>query len=211
MIHQRRPPQSRYFKRHFPNWGAPNKAVYHFFISTLFLNTLIFGPFIYLINQNFNFFQGLAIDSSPTLLTHLDREQTWFNILSFTLLVIFAVTNWWFAMKILRNFRGQMHALDRHLRHLIRGEWFTPPLKVRKNDDFKDVVEQYGYFYKSLQAMTKAEVHLLEKMKIDPSQRETYTIWKTLLQQKKARLGHEEIMSENARAAEFSHHWKKSV
>lgn len=210
MIHQRRPPQIGNLKRHFPKWEKSNISIYNFLISTSLMIILIGGPLIYLSNENFNFFQKLSVDSSPSLLFHLEREQVWFNIISTFLLASIAFGNWWFAFKLIRNFRGQVNAFDRHLKHLIRGEWSVPPLRFHENDDFKELVDQYGYFYKSVQAMTKGEIQLLEKMKIDPSQRENYILWKTLLQQKKSRLGYEEIINENASAITSSIYWKRA-
>lgn len=209
MIHQRRPPNKGFSKRRFPKWEHSNKSVY-FLVSTSLLIILICSPFIYFSNENFRFFQNLAVETSPSLLAHLEREQLWFNILATFLLSTLCGANWWFAIKLVGSFRGQVNSFDRHLKHLIRGEWFVPPLRVREKDDFKDLVEQYGYFYKSLQAMTKAEIQILEKMKIDPSQRENYTLWKMLLQQKKSRLGYEEIVTENSHAASSSLYWKRA-
>lgn len=210
MINQRRPPHISYIKRRFPKWEKNNRSVYFFLASTLTMTTLASAPFIYFANENFLFFQKLAFDASPSLLAHLEREQVLFNISASILFLALWISNWWFAKNFVNNFQGQVHSFDRHLKHLIRGEWFTPPLRVREKDDFKDLVEQYGYFYKSLQAMTKSEIHILEKMKIDPSQRENYTLWKMLLQQKKSRLGYEEIMTENANAANSSAYWKRA-
>lgn len=210
MIHQRRPPRISYLKRRFPKWEKNHRSVYYFLASSTATLLFLCGPFIYFTNENFQLFQKLALESSPSLLVHLEREQMLFNIIIFILFLSLAMSNWWFANKFVKNFQGQVHSFDRHLKHLIRGEWFTPPLRVRENDDFKDLVEQYGYFYKSIQAMTKAEIQMLEKMKIDPSQRENYILWKMLLQQKKSRLGYEEIINENANAATSSIHWNRA-
>jgi hypothetical protein len=210
MIHQRRPPNIGYLRRRFPKWEMSNKSVYTFLISTALLIILICAPFIYLANENFRFFQSLALGTSPSLIAHLEREQLWFNVLTCFLLVSIYLANWWFALRLVRNFHGQINSFDRHLKHLIRGEWFTPPLRVRESDDFKGLIEQYGYFYKSIQAMTKAEIQILEKMKIDPSERENFTLWKMLLQQKKSRLGYEEIVTENANAVTSSLYWKRA-
>jgi hypothetical protein len=210
MIHQRRPPQFGYLKRRFPKWETSHHSVYSFLLSISVSVLLISSPFIYLANQNFRFFQNLSMEKSPSLLTHLEREQLWFNVLTGFLLIALCIANWWFASKLVRNFRSQVRAFDRHLKHLIRGEWSIPSLRVRENDDFKDLVDQYGYFYKSLQAMTKAEIQLLEKMRSDPSHRENYNVWKQLLQQKKSRLGYEEIVNENSHAATSSLYWRRT-
>lgn len=209
MIHQRRPPQTGYLKRRFPKWEKSNKSIYYFFVSTSILILMTCLPFVFLTNENYYFFQSLAVDTSPSLLGHLEREQLWFNIAATTTLLALCFANGWFAVKLVHNFRSQVHAFDRHLKHLIRGEWFVPALRIRENDDFKDLAEQYGYFYKSLQAMTKAEIQILEKMNLDPSQRENYTLWKMLLQQKRSRLGYEEVITENVTAANSSVFWKR--
>ena len=209
MIHQRRPPKIGSLKRRFPKWESASKSISYFLFATTILFIFLASPFLYYSNQNFEFFKTLALEKSPTLLSHIEREQIWFNILTFVLLTSLCLTNWYFATRFVRNFRGQVQSFDRHLKHLIRGEWYTPALRVRHNDDFKDLVEQYGYFYRSLQAMTKAEIQLLEKMNIDPSQRENYIVWKTLIQQKKSRLGNDEIIIENSIAIESSNYWKR--
>lgn len=210
MIQQRRPPQIGYLKRRFSKWEKKNKSTLYFFLSTMGILVSVSFPFVFFANENFMFFQNLALESSPSLISHLEREQIWFNILYFITIVSIGFSHWWFTKKFVSNFNGQVQSFDRHLKHLIRGEWFTPPLRVREKDDFKELVEQYGYFYKSLQALTKSEIQLLEKMKIDPSQRENYTLWKMLLQQKKARMGYEEIISENNQALNSSSYWKRA-
>lgn len=210
MIHQRRPPHIGYLKRRIPKWEKNNNTVLFYVTSTLLMFLLITSPFVYFANENFKFFQSLAVDSSPSLLSHLEREQLLFNLTYILISSFITINHWWFVNKYIRNFRGQVQAFDRHLKHLIRGEWFTPPLRVREKDDFKNLAEQYGYFYKSLQAMTKSEIQILEKMKIDPSQRENFTLWKMLLQQKKSRLGYEEIINENTNASNSSVHWNRS-
>lgn len=210
MIHQRRPPKISYIKRRFPKWEKNNHNVIFYSAYTTLMFLSISSPFVYFANENFKFFQNLSLDSSPTLLSHLEREQILFNLMYLFIVVFITFSNWWFINKFVKNYQGQVHSFDRHLKHLIRGEWFTPPLRVREKDDFKNLVEQYGYFYKSLQAMTKSEIQMLEKMKIDASQRENYTIWKMLLQQKKSRLGHEEIINENTQASHSSNHWNRT-
>lgn len=209
MINQRRPPNLGSLRRRFPKWEYSSKPIYFFLASTAVLLTFLTVPFIYLGNENFRFFQNLALDMSPTLLSHLEREQIWFNILTTTFICSILLGNWWFSIKLVNSFRGQAQAFDRHLKHLIRGEWYIPPLRVREKDDFKNLVEQYSYFYKSIQAMTKAEIQLLERMKINPTERENFNLWKTLLQQKKSRLGYEEIVTENSHAANSTLYWKR--
>lgn len=210
MINQRRPPKISYIKRRFPKWEKRNHSAIFYSLCTTLMFISVSCPFVYYANENFKFFQTLSLEKSTSLLTHLEREQLLFNIMYLFISIFVTFSHWWFINKLSKNYQGQVHSFDRHLKHLIRGEWFTPPLRVREKDDFKNLVEQYGYFYKSLQAMTKSEIQILEKMKIDPSQRENYTLWKTLIQQKKSRLGHEEIMSENTQASFSSHHWNRT-
>lgn len=189
MIHYRRPFSHGSNRQRKAEKTGPSKTVLMFFFSTALILAAFFIPFFYIANQNFSFFQDLALNTSPSLIQHLEREQLWFNTILIGLLAGLIFSNFWFAHKLVKQLRSQVASFDRHLKHLIRGDWHIPQLKIREKDEFKILVEQYGYFYRSLQAMTKSEIQILEKMKIDPANREAYTLWTMLLTQKRSRLG----------------------
>ena len=82
---------------------------------------------------------------------------------------------------------------------LMLGQWNVPDYPIPEEDDFRDLSMTYDYFYRSLKANTETELKLLEKLSIDPQNREAYAAWKHLLSEKRSRLGIQEefITSEN--------------
>ncbi|MNL44819.1 hypothetical protein D3C87_1674190 [compost metagenome] len=85
------------------------------------------------------------------------------------------------------------------MHQLMLGQWHIPDYAMPVDDDFRDLSMTYDYFYRALKANTETELKLLEKLSIDPSNREAYAAWKQLLSEKRARLGIEEefILNEN--------------
>jgi hypothetical protein len=73
-----------------------------------------------------------------------------------------------------------------------------------EDDDFRDLSMTYDYFYRSLKANTEAELKLIEKLTIDPQNREAYAAWKSLMTIHRARLGIEEGFVTNENVAEMS-------
>lgn len=146
-------------------------------------------PAAYFLNQNYSLIKELAFDHAPTLLDHLEREVLWLNMF----MVISALSSLSFVFVIAIKLTGRLIApmmlMQRHLKKLSLGEWSTPDLTTRDMDDFKDVVSAYNYFYNSLKANTEAELKTLEKLAIDPDNREAYAAWKTLLMKKRQMLG----------------------
>lgn len=154
-------------------------------------------PTAYFLNQNYSLLKDLAYDYAPGLLDHLEREVMWLNMF----MVISAASSLGFVFIISLKLTGRliapMQLMQRHLKKLSVGAWNTPDLTTRDMDDFKDVVSAYNYFYSSLKANTEAELKTLEKLSIDPDNREAYAAWKTLLMKKRQMLGIETKVDTN--------------
>lgn len=166
-------------------------------------------PVIYWLNQNYEFFKSLSLSKTPSLFRHLEREQIWINTLMGFNLLALILLNVWLVRRLIEKFEGPARAIERHLKKLIRGEWKTPELKTRESDELKLLVEEYNYFYKTLQTLTLNEIKALESIRIDRSQRDSYSWWYQLLQQKKARMGYADIADENVLAASSSLYWRR--
>jgi hypothetical protein len=156
------------------------------------------GPVLYYLNQNYNIFMDLAYDQHSTLIEHLEREVIWLN--AFILIGGIGVLCGcvFLGFQVTTKMVGPIFAVESHLKKLTKGYWAIPELKGRHGDEFKDFVNTYSYFYKSLRANTEAEIKLLKKLSIDPNNREAYTAWKELIRLKSELIGLRESSIETA-------------
>ncbi len=156
-------------------------------------------PSYFFINQNYNLFTSLAYDTHPHLVQHLEREVTWLRIfLAASFLFLTGVTLL-LSIRMTRNLLSPLIMMEKHMHKLMLGQWNVPDYPIPEEDDFRDLSMTYDYFYRSLKANTETELKLLEKLSIDPQNREAYAAWKHLLSEKRSRLGIQEefITSEN--------------
>lgn len=156
-------------------------------------------PSFFFVNQNFDLFKSLAYDTQPNLIQHLEREVTWLRVfLSASFLFLTGVTLF-LSIRMTRNLLSPLVKMEKHMHQLMLGQWDIPDFHVPEDDDFRDLSMTYDYFYRALKANTEMELKLLEKLSIDPQNREAYAAWKQLLGEKRARLGIKEefITNEN--------------
>jgi hypothetical protein len=167
---------------------------------TLFLVTavtgstlLFFAPAYYFIKQNYDLFVNLAYDTHPALVTHLEREVVWlavFMVLSLGLIIGLSLL---IGLRMTKNVLAPLVQMEKHMKELMYGNWHIPDYKMSSEDDFRDLSMTYDYFYRSLKANTEAELKLIEKLSIDPQNREAYAAWKNLIVIKRSRLGLQEL------------------
>lgn len=156
-------------------------------------------PAFYFINQNYDLFKTLAYDTHPHLVQHLEREVTWLRIfLAASFLFLTGVTLF-LGVRMTKNLLSPLIKMEQHMHKLMLGQWNIPDYSLPEEDDFRDLSMTYDYFYRSLKANTETELKMLEKLSIDPQNREAYAAWKHLLSEKRSRLGipEEFITSEN--------------
>jgi hypothetical protein len=163
---------------------------------TLFLMTaviggimLFFAPAYYFINQNYTLFTRLAYDTQPALVTHLEREMVWLGVFMVLSLAIIAGMTLLVGLRLTKNLLAPLMQMEKHMKELTYGHWHIPDYKIVIEDDFRDLAMTYDYFYRSLKANTEAELKLIEKLSIDPQNREAYAAWKNLIMIKRSRLG----------------------
>lgn len=166
-------------------------------------------PVLYWLNQNYEFFKDLSLTKAPSLFHHLEREQIWINALFLVSIVSLLVLNSWLIHRLIGKFEGPARSIEIHLKKLIRGEWKTPELQIRDSDELRGLVDEYNYFYKTLQTLTINEIKTLEKIEVDRRMRDSYSLWYQLLQQKKSRMGYSDIANENIVAASSSLYWRR--
>jgi len=175
-----------------------NKAFqykYTAFLMTAVLGgiLLFFLPAYYFINQNYHLFINLAYDTHPSLVTHLEREVIWLGVFMALSVVFLAAMTITIGLRMTKNLLAPLVQMEKHMKELMYGHWHIPDFKISQDDDFRDLSMTYDYFYRSLKANTEAELKLIEKLSIDPQNREAYAAWKNLMSIKRSRLGISEI------------------
>lgn len=175
-----------------------NKAFqykYTVFLMTAIIGgiLLFFAPAYYFINQNYALFINLAYDTQPALITHLEREVVWLGVFMVVSLGVIASMTLLVGLRMTKNLLAPLVQMEKHMKELMYGHWHIPDYKIDQDDDFRDLAVTYDYFYRSLKANTEAELKLIEKLSIDPQNREAYAAWKNLIMIKRSRLGMQEV------------------
>ncbi len=147
------------------------------------------GPVYYFLNQNYDIFISLAYKTSPEIVENLERERVWINGLLITTLIGIATMSLLFGLKITARIIRPLMVLENHIERLIKGRMDQPELRLREGDEFHELIQSYNYLYKSLKANTLSELEALINFKLDEKQRDTYLIWKQLLETKSKQLG----------------------
>lgn len=182
----RRKPALRVFK--VVNSQYQWKYTWHF-NAFLLLSILIFiGPLWHFQNQNYQVFMTLARDSAPQLLEHLERETFWLIGFSlFSLVSLFVLTTW-VTLRMTSNIIGPLISMERHMWKVTTGDWSSDDFRIRADDDFRELAETYSYLYRSLRAQAASEIKLLERVVVDPSQKDSYNAFMTLMNLKKTQM-----------------------
>lgn len=161
-------------------------------------------PALYFVSQNYNLFVSLAFDIRPGLVEHLERELTWLKVFLGASFVFIAATSLLFSFKMTRNLLSPLIRMEKHMHQLMLGQWNIPDFKIPEEDDFRELSMTYDYFYRSLKAGAETELKLLEKLTIDPQNREAYAAWKQMMDNKRALLGIELGYQSNENVVEMT-------
>jgi hypothetical protein len=152
--------------------------------------TLLFLiPTYYFLVQNYQIFTSLAYDTQPQLVSHLEREVLWLRIFMVVSFFVIAGITLFLGLRMTKNLINPLIQMEKHMRQLMLGQWHISDYKVLEDDDFRDLSVTYDYFHRSLRANTEIELKMLEKLTIDPQNREAYAAWKNLVEIKRSRLG----------------------
>lgn len=182
----RRKPALRVFK--VVNSHYQWKYTWHFNIFLLASILIFLGPLWYFQNQNYQVFMSLARDSAPQLLEHLERETYWLIGFSlFSLISLFVLTSW-VTLRMTSNIIGPLISMERHMWKVTTGDWSSEDFRIRADDDFRELAETYSYLYRSLRAQAASEIKLLERVVVDPSQKDSYNAFMTLVNLKRTQM-----------------------
>lgn len=161
-------------------------------------------PAFYFISQNYQLFISLAFDTRPSLVQHLEREVTWLKAFMCASFLFISGTSLLFCFRMTRNLLSPLVSMEKHMHQLMLGQWNIPDFKIPEDDDFRELSMTYDYFYRSLKANAETELKLLEKLTIDPQNREAYAAWKQLMETKRSLLGIEMGFISNENVVELN-------
>ncbi len=185
----RRKPALRVFR--VVNSSYQWKYTWHFNAFLLASLLIFIGPLWYFQSQNYDVFMKLARESSPRLLEHLERETMWlvgFSI--FSLVSLFVLTTW-LTLRMTSNIIGPLISMERHMWKVTTGDWSSEDFRIRADDDFRELADTYSYLYRSLRAQAASEIKLLERVVVDPSQKDSYNAFVTLMTLKQSQMTRE--------------------
>jgi hypothetical protein len=143
----------------------------------------------YFTQQNEAIFKNLAFDIYPNMVKHIERESSWLLILLVMSLAAIGVSTMWIAKRMTSHLIDPLVEMEKHMRHLIIGEWEKSGYRFSESKDFKDLSITYDYLLNTLKSVTEQELEMLSRMRLDPHDKETFHIWSELINQKRKRLG----------------------
>lgn len=140
------------------------KFTRYIFIVSILSSLVFLIPTMYFINQNYDIFIGLADTFAPDIANHIASERFGFNIV-FPVLFLANIAFWLIYTKnMTAKIVGPAKILRNHLRLLTRGDYTLPPVQLRDDDEFKDLIQTYNYFYSLMRVQNEKELSDLKKV-----------------------------------------------
>lgn len=204
VIEPQRVPHGHGPKRFILNKAFQYKYCWYMITAVAGGAILFLLPAYYFITQNYELFKSLAYDVQPQLVEHLEREVTWLQVFLGVAFAFITGVTLFLSIRMAKNLLSPLVTMEKHMHQLMLGQWNIPDYHIPDEDDFRDLSMTYDYFYRSLKANTETELRLLEKLSIDPQNREAYAAWKNLLTIKRSRLGIKEEFISNESVVELS-------
>lgn len=141
------------------------KYTHYILIMAALSSSVFLFPALYLTNQNYNIFFDLADILSPSMAQYIDKERLTLNI-AFAVLFLCNLIFWFvFSKKMTAKIAGPVKILRNHIRLFGRGDFSLQPLKIREDDEFRELVNTYNYLFILLQVQNKQELEELKKVR----------------------------------------------
>ncbi|MBC86520.1 MAG: hypothetical protein CL677_05010 [Bdellovibrionaceae bacterium] len=163
---------------------------YTFFVSGIVLLAIacVFIPSFYFLNENYKIFTDIAYEYAPNMVRHLDREYGGLILIASGTFVAVGAFFFILGLKVTAKIIAPIHIITNHLRNLSRGRWFDRPVRIRDTDEFQDLVDAYNYFYHSFQKAISRDLKKLEKIHVDPADRDSFFALQEMISEKKQQL-----------------------
>ncbi len=146
-------------------------------------------PLIFFFSRNYYFFESIAFNTYPTLITNLYQEKSWLwmyciagGALSFSLVL-------YFGKKFTSNTIKPIKKIEDHLQQLMIGNFKDPIVFEANKSELNSIKINYEYFYRVLRSNTEQELEILCSLNIDQNNRDSLLAWQKLVQMKCKQLG----------------------
>lgn len=161
-----------------------------FLLAAVVGSALIFLlPAAYFLNQNYQIFTKLAYRTEPQLVEHLEREALWLALFLGVGIVSLTGLCLSIGLKLTETLAGPLLGMEKHMRRVSHGDWSKLDFRIRSSDDYRSLATTYNYMYKSLRAQNMQDLKWLEKITVDPQNREALAAWEALVNTKTTQLG----------------------
>ncbi len=152
--------------------------------------TLIFllPPFYYSF-ENYHIFINLADLNDPQLTHYLMSER--FYLAVYFVAAAVAQFGFWFlfSKRMSAKIVGPAKLLRNHVRLLSRGDFTLPVLRVREDDEFKELVSSYNYLYTLLKTQYQSELEDLKSLQKIVTQPAALALLNEMVDVRERRLG----------------------
>lgn len=121
-------------------------------------------PIFIIANQNYALFMKLADFMSPSIAKYIAKEQLQLNVLfAFTFLAygIFWIS---FGKKMTAKLAGPIKVLRNHLHLLSRGDYTLDTIRIREDDEFKELINSYNNLYSLLKVQNQRDLQMLHSI-----------------------------------------------
>lgn len=183
---------------------------YSAFIVTAFLGCglLFLLPAAWYINTNFQLLSELALETSPRLLGHLEREIQWLNIYLVLTLSGLVISCLVLTRKLTYHLIEPAQKIERYLNELLEGNYQTLELQTLSDHDLQNLAETAKALHQNLQKDASKNRQLIEKLSSEVRSREAHEALQLLRDYYKKRSPHVEprlgLVSES-NATEIQH------
>lgn len=156
---------------------------------SVFAFALFSIPLIFFFSRNYYFFESIAFNTYPTLITNLYQEKSWLwtycicgGVFSFSLIL-------YFGKKFTANTIKPIKKIEDHLQQLMIGNFKDPIVFDPNKSELNSIKINYEYFYRVLRSNTEQELEILRSLNIDQNNRDSLLAWQKLVQMKCKQLG----------------------
>jgi hypothetical protein len=170
----------------------------HFVFKKKYLSILLLGlgsalllfllPAFVLVLQNYNLLKEIAPTIDGSLFFHYQRETVWlcgFLIASFAMVLGIVYL---FGLKIINKMLGPIYEVEQHLSKISTGDWTEPTFEHNQNDDLFEFLDLYSYTIRTFKSRIEVELKILERLNVDPNDRDAYDSWLKLIELKRSQV-----------------------
>ncbi len=146
-------------------------------------------PQYYYVSQNYKIFEELALTYEPQLFDHLSRELSWMKVMMGICFVSLFCFFGYFGFRFSSQIIAPIKILNYHLKFLSRGQWHLNPIKIRANDEFHELIDNYNYFYASFKTQLEKDLTSLNEIQDLSTDEHQKLLFHDFMYEKRQQLG----------------------